>query len=204
VRVLVFRQRWVRATPRSHVRGRVSVSSRLEPEFNGALSTLITRLLQKTGRITAIAPGISDRLGLRASYGGKRFTRAVALRDAQLSDYAANLERKADERTRELDERNRGMRLVLDNVAQGFITIASDGVMAAERSAVVDRWFGTPSPGITLGLSARARGDLRDLARDRTRAAARWLLGLSEEQRTSLVNMGKQAMSLTSLDSWAL
>jgi len=75
------------------------------------------------------------------------FTRAVAQRDAQLSDYAANLERKVDERTRELDERNRGMRLVLDNVVQGFFTVSVDGVMAMERSAIVDRWFGTPEPG---------------------------------------------------------
>lgn len=72
------------------------------------------------------------------------FTRAVAQRDAQLSDYAANLERKVDERTRELDERNRGMRMVLDNVAQGFITVSVDGTMAPERSAIVDRWFGPP------------------------------------------------------------
>jgi two-component system chemotaxis sensor kinase CheA len=70
------------------------------------------------------------------------FTGAVALRDVQLSDYAKNLERKVDERTRELDERNRGMRLVLDNVAQGFITIDLHAQMAPERSAIVDRWFG--------------------------------------------------------------
>lgn len=76
------------------------------------------------------------------------FTRAVAQRDAQLSDYAANLERKVDERTRELDERNRGMRLVLDNVVQGFITVGIDGIMSPERSAIVDRWFGTPEPGV--------------------------------------------------------
>jgi signal transduction histidine kinase len=72
------------------------------------------------------------------------FTGAVALRDMQLSDYAKNLEKKVDERTRELDERNRGMRLVLDNVAQGFITIDLQARMASERSAIVDRWFGAP------------------------------------------------------------
>lgn len=73
------------------------------------------------------------------------FTRTVANRDAQLQDYAANLERKVEVRTLELDARNRGMRLVLDNVAQGFITIDYDGVMASERSAIVDTWFGTPA-----------------------------------------------------------
>jgi two-component system, chemotaxis family, sensor kinase CheA len=51
---------------------------------------------------------------------------------------------------RKLDEGNRGMRLVLDSVAQGFLTIDLDGVMAGERSAVVDRWFGEPAPGATF------------------------------------------------------
>jgi len=79
------------------------------------------------------------------------FTRAVAQRDAQLSDYAHNLERKVDERTKELDERNQGMRLVLDNVDQGFVTVnVADGVLAAERSAVFDEWFGPSRAATTL------------------------------------------------------
>jgi two-component system, chemotaxis family, sensor kinase CheA len=79
------------------------------------------------------------------------FTRQVSLRDHQLNDYAHNLEQKVEARTRELDDRNRGMRLVLDNVAQGFITIDLAGVMASERSAIVDRWFGEPRPDATFG-----------------------------------------------------
>jgi len=75
------------------------------------------------------------------------FTRQVSVRDLQLNDYAHNLEDKVEARTRELDERNQGMRLVLDNVAQGFITLDLDGVMASERSAIVDRWFGEPAAG---------------------------------------------------------
>jgi len=74
------------------------------------------------------------------------FTRQVSLRDHQLNDYAHNLEQKVEARTAELDERNQGMRLVLDNVVQGFITIDTAGVMANERSAIVDRWFGVPAP----------------------------------------------------------
>lgn len=85
------------------------------------------------------------------------FTRAVAMRDAQLSDYAANLERKVDERTRELDERNRGMRLVLDNVVQGFITVSIDGIMSMERSAIVDRWFGEPQPNVRFSSYLEAK-----------------------------------------------
>jgi HPt (histidine-containing phosphotransfer) domain-containing protein len=78
------------------------------------------------------------------------FTRAVSVRDHQLKDYAHNLEQKVEVRTHELDDRNRGMRLVLDNVAQGFITIDLHGAIASERSAIVDRWFGQLAPGATF------------------------------------------------------
>lgn len=64
--------------------------------------------------------------------------------------YASELEATVAARTAELAQRNRGMRLVLDNVAQGFVTIDLGGVLASERSAVVDLWFGTPAPGATL------------------------------------------------------
>ncbi|MGN6107289.1 MAG: hypothetical protein ACTHU0_19430, partial [Kofleriaceae bacterium] len=83
------------------------------------------------------------------------FTRAVSQRDAQLNDYAHNLEQKVEARTAELDERNRGMRLVLDNVAQGFVTIDLAGAMASERSAIVDRWFGEPTAGMPFAELVR-------------------------------------------------
>jgi signal transduction histidine kinase len=75
------------------------------------------------------------------------FARAIAKRDAQLARYAATLENKVAERTVELGQRNRGMRLVLDNVSQGFITVDRQGVMEPERSSIVDRWLGEPAPG---------------------------------------------------------
>jgi two-component system chemotaxis sensor kinase CheA len=78
------------------------------------------------------------------------FTSAVAQRDAQLSEYASNLEQKVEARTRELDQRNHGMRLVLDNVTQGFVTIDLTGKMASETSAILARWFGPPEPGTAL------------------------------------------------------
>jgi HPt (histidine-containing phosphotransfer) domain-containing protein len=50
--------------------------------------------------------------------------------------------RRLGERTRELDERNRATRLVLDTVDQGLLRVADDGRLAEERSAMIDRWFG--------------------------------------------------------------
>ena len=109
--------------------------------------TEATVLLSRVSNVTLLGGAVTLVLGIVVIF---FFARAVALRDAQLSEHAANLERKVDERTHELDERNRGMRLVLDNVAQGFVTIDLAGRMASERSAIVDQWFGTPAPDATI------------------------------------------------------
>jgi HPt (histidine-containing phosphotransfer) domain-containing protein/HAMP domain-containing protein len=60
----------------------------------------------------------------------------------ELEHMNENLEQKVADRTLALAGRNRDMRLVLDNIDQGFLTLSLKGVMASERSAVVDRWFG--------------------------------------------------------------
>lgn len=104
-------------------------------------------LLSRASNVTLGGGAVALILGILVI---SRFARAVALRDSQLSEHAANLEHKVAARTRELDERNRGMRVVLDNVAQGIVTIDLAGVMASERSALFDRWFGVPAPGLTL------------------------------------------------------
>jgi two-component system chemotaxis sensor kinase CheA len=54
------------------------------------------------------------------------------------------------ERTHELDVRNQAMRLVLDNVDQGFVSVDLAGQLAPERSAILDRWLGVPASGDTL------------------------------------------------------
>ncbi|MDX2022816.1 MAG: ATP-binding protein [Deltaproteobacteria bacterium] len=96
-------------------------------------------LLQKVKAATAVA-------GLLALFGGIGFvvffTRAILARDKQLAGYAAGLERMVAERTSQLDKANQGMRVVLNNVAQGLAMIDLQGVMAPERSAMMDKWFG--------------------------------------------------------------
>lgn len=77
---------------------------------------------------------------------GGSFNKMVEELDAsysQLEEMNRTLEQKVQVRTAELATKNRDMRLVLDNVDQGFITLSSDGVMARERSKVVDDWFGS-------------------------------------------------------------
>lgn len=65
-------------------------------------------------------------------------------------DNVIGLEKIVQARTAELDGRNRDMRLVLDNVVQGFMTIDRDGVVSSEHSAIVEKWIGVPATGMTL------------------------------------------------------
>lgn len=67
----------------------------------------------------------------------------IQARDRELEGHRANLEDQVRERTRDLDQRNQEMRLVLSNVDQGLVIIDRDGVMGPERSAALTTWFGT-------------------------------------------------------------
>ena len=88
----------------------------------------------------------------------------VSLQNARLYDelQAANdnLERRVQERTTELSERNQDMRRVLDNVKQGLLTIDLEGRLAPEHSRVVDEWLGKFEPR-TLFRSYLAHIDAR-------------------------------------------
>jgi two-component system chemotaxis sensor kinase CheA len=74
----------------------------------------------------------------------------IQTRDRELAQHRENLEHLVEERTAELAERNRQMRLVLDNVQQGLATVGRDGGLSQERSAAFDRWFGAPSEDVSF------------------------------------------------------
>jgi two-component system, chemotaxis family, sensor kinase CheA len=65
-------------------------------------------------------------------------------RRRQAALHAANLERLVAQRTEELSRRNGAMRVVLDTIQQGLVSLDKNGWIASERSAMVDRWFGAP------------------------------------------------------------
>lgn len=65
-------------------------------------------------------------------------------------DEHARLEGQVRDRTRELAQRNDDMRLVLNNVDQGFMGVDLHGKIAAERSAIVTRWLGEARSDETL------------------------------------------------------
>jgi two-component system chemotaxis sensor kinase CheA len=86
-------------------------------------------------------------------------------------DNVIGLEKIVAARTGELDQRTRDMALVLENVGQGFVTMAADGTMSAERSAILRTWLGEPP----------ASGRFGDyVASVDPRFAASFALGLSE------------------------
>ena len=66
-------------------------------------------------------------------------------------DNVIGLEKIVRQRTADLAERNEAMRLVLNNIDEGLLTLDRDGRVQSEHSAAVVRWFGTPFEGDTLG-----------------------------------------------------
>jgi two-component system chemotaxis sensor kinase CheA len=74
----------------------------------------------------------------------------VAQMRRNAEDEQTRLEGEVSARTHELSERNEAMRLVLDNVGQGFFTVDLSGRPSLERSAIVERWLGEPAADDTL------------------------------------------------------
>lgn len=66
------------------------------------------------------------------------------------------------DREERIQARNRDIRMVLDNVGQGFITLDIDGSLSSERSRVVDDWFGAFEGGTKFWdfLSGRVEGEI--------------------------------------------
>lgn len=60
------------------------------------------------------------------------------------------LEGLVQQRTQALAARNQDLRLVMDNVEQGFLTVDREGVCSEERSRCLDLWFGAPHSEMTL------------------------------------------------------
>src|SRR5262249_61209318 len=73
-------------------------------------------------------------------------------------DNVIGLEKIVAVRTSELDQRNRDMALVLDNVGQGLLTMSPDGVMSGGRSAILRTRLGEAPGSGGVGRHVPARG----------------------------------------------
>jgi HPt (histidine-containing phosphotransfer) domain-containing protein/two-component sensor histidine kinase len=72
-------------------------------------------------------------------------------------DNVIGLEKIVAARTEVIREKQRDMRLILDNVETGLVTIDMQGAMSAECSSVVVGWFGAPAAGTRLAEWLGAR-----------------------------------------------
>jgi two-component system chemotaxis sensor kinase CheA len=78
-------------------------------------------------------------------------------------DNVIGLEKKVEARTAEIRKRNEDMRLVLDNVRQGLVTINRDGSLCAEHSKALTEWFGDYEAGEAFsGYMARGNQEFGD------------------------------------------
>jgi signal transduction histidine kinase len=68
--------------------------------------------------------------------------------DDEVGELASALQQMAlavSEREAEIMRRNRDMRIVMDNVGQGLLTLDEHGVVSDEHSRVIEEWFGKPA-----------------------------------------------------------
>jgi HAMP domain-containing protein/signal transduction histidine kinase len=126
--------------------------------IRGVAARITRPLAHLTEVTTAIADGrrdqrvsisTDDEIGVL----GRAFNQMLQELDGSYKDLEKlnrTLEHRVEARTRELGQRNRDMRLVLDNVNQGFLTMSRNGVLAEERSAIVTRWLGPSLPDQTF------------------------------------------------------
>ncbi|MEO8180292.1 MAG: ATP-binding protein [Deltaproteobacteria bacterium] len=100
--------------------------------------------LLERGEVASIDRGADDEVGCLA-HALSQMALAIAEREARIQT------------------QNQELHLVLDNVAQGLITVRMDGAMSSERSATVDRWFGAPQAGVSFSayLDPQPQGEYR-------------------------------------------
>ena len=101
----------------------------------------------------AIEDGSTDEIGqLAAAFNTMvaELRRLVGQIESTAAEEQARLERLVDARTAELAGRNAAMRLLLDHVGEGFLLLDAEGRIGAERSAIVDEWFGAPPLAVRL------------------------------------------------------
>jgi len=120
---------------------------------SGAVAAGLTLLLLIIARVAIVRPLGELVVAANALERGK--VRDIEIRSGdEIGQLAAAFRSMASaiaSREERIVARNRDMRLVLDNVGQGFLTLDANARLSAERSRVVDEWFGEPPPGVSFG-----------------------------------------------------
>jgi len=74
-------------------------------------------------------------------------TTAACYISREFFDNVIGLEKIVEARTETIKRNQRDMRLILDNVETGLVTVAMTGEMSSECSQAVTKWFGAPMAG---------------------------------------------------------
>jgi two-component system chemotaxis sensor kinase CheA len=129
-------------------------------EYAAGMARAFSRLAELTADSTAAAERLATLLRLATLVSLLLVVGAWAteqrVQRKQAAQYATRLEVTVAERTSELAQRNRSMRLVLDTVQQGLIGVDLAGTMAGECSAIVQTWLGSVSSQMKLSDQVRA------------------------------------------------
>jgi two-component system, chemotaxis family, sensor kinase CheA len=95
------------------------------------------------------------------------FVLSVAMLSCVMYGLAFSYESARRAQMRTVEAMNHDMRLVLDNVEQGFVTVGPDGTMVGQRSAITETWLGRPAAGAHfadwIAESDRRAGGLLEL-----------------------------------------
>ena len=122
--------------------------SRLEKTallISGAVAAGLTLLLMALSRLLVVGPLAKLAKAAKRLEDGGVANIDVRSNDevGQLAIALRSMASAIEVREERISARNRDMRLVLDNAGQGFITLDLCGTMSAERSRIVDQWFGS-------------------------------------------------------------
>ena len=113
---------------------------------SGAVTAGLTLLLMALARLLVVGPLAKLARAARLLEEGKDIAADVDIRSrdevGQLAGAFRSMAAAIHVREEHINQRNQDMRLVLDNVGQGFINIARSGAIATERSRIVEEWFG--------------------------------------------------------------
>jgi chemotaxis protein histidine kinase CheA len=101
---------------------------------------------QRSVRVTIDSGDELERLGVSFN----RMVEELDVSYQRLEQMNRTLEQKVEQRTAELRLKNRDMRLVLDNVDQGFATLTPAGALIGECSRALGDWFGAPAAGLPI------------------------------------------------------
>lgn len=103
-------------------------------------TVIVRRLEQLASAAKQLENGIATSTNTGASFKGFTSNDEVGELSQAFTSMAATIAAREER----ISVRNRELRHILDNVAEGLMTVRKDGTMSLERSRILDEWFGAP------------------------------------------------------------